>query len=88
MDVEATRSIRQAEVGSVRKMLDRIKDRNDLAPERLIAPSRDIAARSYFLRQQDVVFPQTWLLPVIRGRVFEGPVGAVCGRVRDLSGYD
>jgi len=39
VDVEGTRSIRQAEVGSVRTMLDRIKHRHDLDPERLIADS-------------------------------------------------
>ena len=39
VDVEGTRSIRQAEVGSARIMLDRIKDRHDLDPERLIADS-------------------------------------------------
>ena len=37
LDVEATRSIRQAEVGSVRTMIDRVGDRFDLIPERLIA---------------------------------------------------
>ena len=37
VDVEATRSIRQAEMGSVRTMLDRVKDKFDLDPERLIA---------------------------------------------------
>lgn len=37
MDVEATRSIRQAEVGSVRVMIDRVNDRFGLKPERLIA---------------------------------------------------
>jgi hypothetical protein len=37
VDVEATRSIRQAEVGSVRTMLDRVKDTFDLHPERIIA---------------------------------------------------
>ncbi len=37
IDVEATRSIRQAEVGSTRTMLDRVKDKFDLDPERLIA---------------------------------------------------
>lgn len=37
VDVEATRSIRQAEVGSVRSMLDRVKGRFDLHPERIIA---------------------------------------------------
>jgi len=45
VDVEATRSIRQAEVGSTKTMLKRVKDTFDLHPERLIAPSRDIAAR-------------------------------------------
>lgn len=38
--VEGTRSIRQAEVGSVRKTLDRIKDRYDVDPERLNASSQ------------------------------------------------
>ncbi len=37
VDVEATRSIRQAEVGSVRTMLDRVKDKFGLHPERIIA---------------------------------------------------
>ncbi len=37
VDVEATRSIRQAEVGSVRTMLGRVEDGFDLNPERLIA---------------------------------------------------
>ncbi len=37
VDVEATRSIRQAEVGSTKTMLDRVKDRFDLHPKRLIA---------------------------------------------------
>jgi transposase len=37
LDVEATRSIRQAEVGSVRTMVDRVADIFDLKPERLIA---------------------------------------------------
>ncbi|WP_282021684.1 IS1182 family transposase [Ruegeria faecimaris] len=37
VDVEATRSIRQAEVGSTKTMLDRVKRRFDLHPERLIA---------------------------------------------------
>jgi hypothetical protein len=35
VDVEGTRSIRQAEVGSVCTMLDRIKDLHDIDPERL-----------------------------------------------------
>lgn len=37
VDVEATRSIRQAEVGSVRTMLDRVKGKFALDPERIIA---------------------------------------------------
>ncbi len=37
VDVEATRSIRQAEVGSTKTMLDRVEARFDLHPERLIA---------------------------------------------------
>ena len=37
VDVEATRSIRQAEVGSTKTMLDRAKDRFDLDPDWLIA---------------------------------------------------
>ena len=37
LDVEATRSIRQAEVGSTKTMLDRVKAKFDLHPERLIA---------------------------------------------------
>ncbi|UOA33624.1 hypothetical protein DSM110093_03459 (plasmid) [Sulfitobacter sp. DSM 110093] len=37
VDVKATRSIRQAEVGSTRTMLDRVKARFNLHPERLIA---------------------------------------------------
>ncbi|MCR8825286.1 IS1182 family transposase [Pseudosulfitobacter koreensis] len=37
VDVEATRSIRQAEVGSIKTMLKRVKEKFDLHPERLIA---------------------------------------------------
>ncbi|RYH02428.1 IS1182 family transposase [Salipiger sp. IMCC34102] len=37
VDVEATRSIRQAEVGSTKIMLKRVKEKFDLHPERLIA---------------------------------------------------
>ncbi|MCK8463074.1 IS1182 family transposase [Aliiroseovarius sp. S1339] len=37
VDVEATRSIRQAEVGSTKTMLERVKGTFDLHPERLIA---------------------------------------------------
>ncbi|WP_156461668.1 transposase, partial [Aliiruegeria sabulilitoris] len=42
--VEATRSIRQAEVGATRTMLEKAKDRFDLHPERLIAPLIDCFA--------------------------------------------
>ncbi|MTH66734.1 IS1182 family transposase [Paracoccus shanxieyensis] len=37
VDVEASRSIRQAEVGATRTMIDRANDRFDLQPERLAA---------------------------------------------------
>ena len=37
MDVEPTRSIRQAEVGAVKIMIDRVQKVHDLMPERLIA---------------------------------------------------
>lgn len=37
LDVEATRSIRQAEVGATRTMVSRVHQRHDLKPERLIA---------------------------------------------------
>ncbi len=37
LDVEATRSIRQAEVGAVKTMIDRVSETFDLTPERLIA---------------------------------------------------
>ena len=37
MDVEATRSIRKAEVGAVKTMIDRVQKVHDLMPERLIA---------------------------------------------------
>ena len=37
LDVEATRSIRQAEVGATRTMVGRVQQRHDLKPERLIA---------------------------------------------------
>jgi transposase len=37
VDVEATRAIRQAEVGAARTMIDRTMDKFDLYPERLIA---------------------------------------------------
>ncbi len=37
IDVEATRSIRQAEVGSTKTMLKRVREKFDLQPERIIA---------------------------------------------------
>ncbi|GGH36459.1 hypothetical protein SAMN05444007_108268 [Cribrihabitans marinus] len=37
VDVEATRSIRQAEVGSTKPMLERVQGTFELHPERLIA---------------------------------------------------
>lgn len=39
LDVEATRSVRQAELGAMQTMVDRIDDTFDLQPERMIAPS-------------------------------------------------
>jgi hypothetical protein len=39
VDVEATRAIRQAEVGAARTMIDRTEDRLGLCPERLAADS-------------------------------------------------
>jgi transposase len=39
LDVEATRAIRQAEVGAARTMIERTADRFDLKPERLAADS-------------------------------------------------
>lgn len=43
VDVEAARLIRQAEVGSVRSMLDRVKNKFDLHPERIIADTAYMA---------------------------------------------
>jgi len=37
LDVEASRAIRQAEVGAARTMIDRVEDRFDIKPERLAA---------------------------------------------------
>jgi transposase len=37
LDVEATRSVRQAELGAMQTMLDRTRDRFDIHPERMIA---------------------------------------------------
>jgi hypothetical protein len=39
IDVEATRAIRQAEVGAARTMIERTEDRLGLCPERLAADS-------------------------------------------------
>ena len=39
VDVEATRAIRQAEVGAARTMTDRVADRFDLQPKRLAGDS-------------------------------------------------
>jgi hypothetical protein len=44
LDVEATRAIRQAEVGAVRTMIKRTADRFGLKPERLAADSACTAA--------------------------------------------
>lgn len=41
LDVETTRSIRKAEVGSTKTMLNRVKQRFDLHPERVIADTAD-----------------------------------------------
>jgi hypothetical protein len=37
MDVEATRAIRQAEVGAAKTMIERTKERFDIKPKRLAA---------------------------------------------------
>ncbi len=37
LDIEATRSVRQAELGAMQTMVDRIDDTFDLQPERMIA---------------------------------------------------
>ena len=63
VDVEATRLIRQAEVRSTLSVLNRVKDRFDLHPERLIAPSRDIAAQCTDGR---------WTRPMAPGRCWAG----------------
>jgi hypothetical protein len=39
VDVEATRAIRQAEVGATRTMIDRTEERLELCPERIVADS-------------------------------------------------
>jgi len=42
LDVGATRSVRQAEAGAARTMIDRIAKTFDLNPERLIADFRQM----------------------------------------------
>ena len=49
LDVEASRAIRQAEVGAARTMIDRTQDRLGLKPERLAA---DTAYGSAAVRRQ------------------------------------
>ena len=46
MDVEATRAIRQAEVGAAKTMIDRTEERFDLKPERLAADTAYGSARN------------------------------------------
>lgn len=46
LDVEATRAIRQAEVGAARTMIERTVDRFGLKPERLPADSANCSAHS------------------------------------------
>ena len=63
LDVEATRSIRQAEVGSVRTMIDRVNDRFGLTPERLIADTAyGTGAMLDWLDQQRGIAPH---IPVV-----------------------
>jgi transposase len=63
LDVEATRSIRQAEVGSVRIMIDRVNDRFGLTPERLIADTAyGTGAMLDWLDQQRGIAPH---IPVV-----------------------
>ena len=46
MDVEATRAIRQAEVGAAKTMIDRTEERFDIRPERLAADTAYGSART------------------------------------------
>ena len=46
MDVEATRAIRQAEVGAAKTMIDRTEERFDIKPERLAADTAYGSARN------------------------------------------
>ena len=46
MDVEATRAIRQAEVGAAKTMIDRTEERFDIKPERLAADTAYGSART------------------------------------------
>jgi len=60
VDVEATRSIRQAEVGSTKTMLDRVRERFDLHPERLIEKLKTTGVIARFtlrLREDDLKYP-------------------------------
>ena len=47
VDVEATRAIRQAEVGAARTMIERTEERLELCPERLAADSAYGSARCW-----------------------------------------
>ena len=63
LDVEATRSVRQAEVGAARTMIDRIADKFNLHPERLIADTAYGSAPMLdWLAQQRGIAPH---IPVI-----------------------
>lgn len=55
VDVEASRSIRQAEAGATRTMIDRAKDRFGLQPERLAADTAcGSAGMSAWLNERDI----------------------------------
>ncbi len=45
LDVEAIRSVRQAELGAMQTMLDRTNDTFDINPERMIADAAYLTAR-------------------------------------------
>jgi hypothetical protein len=63
VDVEQTRLIRQAEVGSTKTMLDRVKARFDLHPERLIADT------AYGAGPMPVLPAETEILPERRRQI-------------------
>jgi hypothetical protein len=46
VDVEATRAIRQAEVGAAKTMIDRTEQRLGLKPQRLAADARTVGVSS------------------------------------------